>query len=136
LLERKSDPMDGRTNRVAETIKREISFMLQEKINDPRIRNITIVKVEMTGDLMLAKVFYETSLDDEKEKRKLVKGLKKASGFIRTELASRISMKFSPQISFREASPKEKVSIEYILNKIKEENIETKDKNVKGGYSE
>ncbi|MFH1305638.1 MAG: 30S ribosome-binding factor RbfA [Candidatus Omnitrophota bacterium] len=95
--------------RVQEAIKREISVILQEEINDPRVKGITVTGVEMTRDLKLAKVFYIlSSSSSAEEKKDAEKGLKSAAGFIRRELGRRVPMKFVPQISFREDTLDEK----------------------------
>lgn len=117
--------MIDRINRVAEMIKREISVILQDEINDPRVRHVTITRVEVTRDLRLAKVFCLVSAD-ENEKKDIMKGLKSAGSFIRSELAGRISMKFTPRISFREDVIKKKEeSVENIFEKIKKEHRKT-----------
>lgn len=113
--------MIGRLKRVQEMLKREIAVILQERINDPRVRDLTVTRVEVSRDLKLAKVFY--MVPASKDQRQQVKtGANKASGFIRSELAGRVSMKFIPKISFREdLSDKRKEAIADIFAKIKEE---------------
>ncbi len=93
--------MVDRMDRVAETIKREVSSILQEDVNDPRVRQVTVTRVEVTRDLRQARVFYVTFVD-ESVKNDVKEGLKRAGSFVRGELARRISMKFIPRISFRE----------------------------------
>ncbi|MBU0683688.1 MAG: 30S ribosome-binding factor RbfA [Candidatus Omnitrophica bacterium] len=93
--------MSGRMNKVSETIKRHVSFILQEEISDPRIGYVTVTRVEVSKDLRLAKVFYVT-LDEMADKHEVLKGLKSAADFVRGELAKRMSIKFIPKLSFRE----------------------------------
>ncbi len=104
--------MNGRMKRVQEAIKREVSVILQEEINDPRVKGVTVTGVEMTRDLKLAKVFYilpsSSSALSAEEKKDAEKGLKSAAGFIRGEIGRRVPMKFIPQISFREDTLDEK----------------------------
>ena len=112
-------------DRVAEMIKREVSIILQGEINDPRVEHVTVTRVEVTRDLRLAKVFYLISAGENK-KEDIKKGLNSASSFIRGELAERVSMKFTPRISFREDVTEEKEeSIEDIFGKIEREHRET-----------
>lgn len=92
--------MIGRLERVSKLLNREISVILQEEINDPRVRGVSVTRVEPTKDLKLAKVFYVTLSDDSDPD--VAKGLESVSKFIRAELAKRISMKYVPEISFRE----------------------------------
>ena len=122
--------MIDRMDRISEMIKRKVSFVLGTQIDDPRIAHVTVTRVEVTRDLMLAKVFYALSGDeDEKEKKAIAKGLKSAGGFIRGELAKKVSMKFTPRISFREDLREErKESIDDIFDRIEKERSQDQDK--------
>ena len=116
--------MTDRIDRVAGTIKREISVILQEKIDDPRISHVTITRVEVTRDLRLAKVFCVIS-GDECEKKAVMKGLNSASSFIRGKLAEGVTMKFTPRLSFREDMDGErKESIDRIFEEIEKKEKE------------
>ena len=99
--------MLDRMDRVAKTIKREISVILQESVSNPRVRHVTITKVEVSRDLRSAKVFC-TLPEGEDERKSILKGLSSASGFIRSELAHRLAIKFTPKLSFLEDSQEEK----------------------------
>jgi ribosome-binding factor A len=92
--------MIDRMDRVSKALNREISAILQEDIDDPRIESVVITEVKVTRDMRLAKVFYVVYSDEEK--KEVAKGLKSASKFVRGELAKRLSMKYIPEISFRE----------------------------------
>ena len=50
--------MIDRMDRVQKMMMREISVILQNDINDPRVRDVTITRVEVTRDLREAKAFY------------------------------------------------------------------------------
>jgi ribosome-binding factor A len=85
-------------DKVSEAIKREISLILQEKVNDPRLNNLSITRAEVSRDLRHAKIYF-LGLSDEEDKE-IEKTLKKAAKFIRSELARRVSIKFTPQLVF------------------------------------
>ena len=89
-----------RSERIAEAIRREISMMLQEgEIKDPRIGFVTIVRVEVSGDLREVKV-YMTHYGKPSERSKSLEGFKSASGFIEGEVARRLRLRIVPHISF------------------------------------
>lgn len=88
-----------RRKRVGVRIKEEISELLLTKVRDPRIGFVTITDVELTTDLRRATVFYSV-MGDEQEKFKAAQGLKSACGFIKKEMASRLNLKFMPEIVF------------------------------------
>ena len=89
-----------RIDRISEDIKREIVAVMRE-LKDPRVQGklLTVVKVEVSSDASFAKVFVSSmsGIDDAKT---AVKGLDSAVGYIRRELAHRINLRNTPQISF------------------------------------
>ncbi|MFH1878155.1 MAG: 30S ribosome-binding factor RbfA [Candidatus Omnitrophota bacterium] len=113
--------MIERMKRVSEFIKREVALILEVDINDPRVKHVTITEVKVTKDLKLAKVFYVISgFEDQSEE--IARGLKSAGGFIRKELAERMSMKYIPMISFAEDKIyKRNESVDRLFEKIEAE---------------
>ena len=88
-----------RSQRVSDSIKKEVASIFLFKVNDPRLRNITITNVVLSDDLSNAKIFYSTiNLKDEEVSIK--KALDKSKGFIITMLGKSISLKKIPTISF------------------------------------
>ena len=91
--------MSLRSNRVAEQMKKELGDIIGRKIKDPRVGFVTVTDVAVTGDLQEATV-YITSLGNEREKADTMKALEKASGFIRSEIGTRIRLRRTPEIKF------------------------------------
>ena len=88
-----------RSQRVSDSIKKEVASIFLFKVNDPRLRNITITKVVLSDDLSNAKIFY-SSINLKEEEVSIKKALDKSKGFIRTMLGKSISLKKIPTISF------------------------------------
>ena len=88
-----------RSQRVSDSIKKEVASIFLFKVNDPRLKNITITNVLLSDDLSNAKIFYSTinSMDEEASVKK---ALDKSKGFIRTMLGKSLSLKKIPTISF------------------------------------
>ena len=81
--------------------------------------------MEVSRDLRNAKVYY-LKFSDEAQRREVEKALKKAGSFLRNELARRISMKFTPRLSFLEDKAGEaEENIERTFDAIEEEHKET-----------
>ncbi|MDU1036782.1 MAG: 30S ribosome-binding factor RbfA, partial [Staphylococcus sp.] len=55
-----------RAERVGEQMKKEVMDIINNKVKDPRVGFITITDVELTNDLLQAKVFL-TVLGNKKE---------------------------------------------------------------------
>ncbi|WP_027338741.1 30S ribosome-binding factor RbfA [Halonatronum saccharophilum] len=87
-----------RAMRVAESIKKEVSDLLQKDIKDPRIGFVTVTDVEVSGDLRHAKVFVSILNGDKEE---TMDGLEASTGFIRREIGQRIRLRHTPEIIFR-----------------------------------
>ena len=84
-------------DRISEDIKREIVSIMRE-LKDPRISDmLTVVKVDVSGDLSYAKV-YISAIDESAKKS--VKGLESAQGYIRKQLGTRLHLRKSPELKF------------------------------------
>jgi ribosome-binding factor A len=94
-----SDPVSRRQRRVSELIHRELSVLLMFEAQDPRLTGVTIVGVNVTPDLLLARVHFTVLGDAEKVKEALA-GLEHAGGFLRTQLAARVRLRFVPELVF------------------------------------
>lgn len=89
-----------RADRVADQIRMEVADILMRKIKDPRVHDVTVTDVELTGDLRIAHVFVTTMATGEAEQDIFV-GLSKASGFVRSELGRRLSLRYLPDVIFK-----------------------------------
>lgn len=92
--------MARRNARISSLLKREISKLLERTVNDPRLCGlISVTDVSLSSDLEYAKVFVSI-LGNDADKREVLKGFDAASGFLRKELASRLTLKCVPKLSF------------------------------------
>ncbi|RWR14160.1 30S ribosome-binding factor RbfA [Siminovitchia fortis] len=91
--------MSLRAHRVGEQMKKELGEIISRKIKDPRVGFVTVTDVEVTGDLQQATV-YISVLGSDQEKEDTLKGLTKATGFIRSEIGHRIRLRKTPEITF------------------------------------
>ncbi len=86
-------------DRISEDIKREIISVMRE-LKDPRVEGmLTVVKVEVSGDLSYAKV-YISAMEGIDKAKAAVKGLESAAGYIRRQLGSRLHLRKSPELKF------------------------------------
>jgi ribosome-binding factor A len=89
-----------RIERVNSLIRQEISELLQRQVKDPRLGNfVTVTEVITSTDLKYAKVFV-SRIGNEEEKQELLSVLTSASGFFRRELAKRMKLRYTPELSF------------------------------------
>ena len=89
-----------RIARLRELFKQETSAILQRNMKDPRIGFVSVTDVELSQDLRHARIFVSVYGDAE-AKARTMEGLRSAEGFVRTELAHRIRLRYTPDVSFR-----------------------------------
>jgi ribosome-binding factor A len=83
----------------AGNIKKEISFIIDRKVQDPEKGFITINAVKVSPDLKIASIYY-TVLGDEEQKEKSKRVLERSNGFIRNELKPSIKSRWLPELRF------------------------------------
>ena len=95
-----------RQERINDEFQKEMALVLRE-VKDPRVAKafISVTAAEVTPDLKYAKVFYSALMGDKKEVKR---GLISSAGFIRGQIAKRMNLRITPEISFHEDN-----SIEY-----------------------
>lgn len=90
-----------RARRIAEQIQRELADLIRTELKDPRVNSmVTVTDVEVTRDQAHAKVFF-TLLGDASKIEETTEGLRRASGFLRTQLAQRMQLRTVPQLDFK-----------------------------------
>lgn len=88
----------GRPQKLGDLIQRELSELVARELRDPRVGMITLTGVDVSPDFSHAKVFF-TVLDKQKLADASA-GLKRAAGFLRSQLAKRIKLYTTPQLRF------------------------------------
>lgn len=92
--------MDHRMERVNTLLREEISKVLSNDVNDPRLASfVSVTRVSASTDLRNAKVFVSV-LGSEEDKRSTLEALESASGFIHRTLRPKLSLKNVPFLSF------------------------------------
>ena len=86
---------------VCQEILREVNDILSKKVRDPRVQEITITEVEVTGDLQIATIYYTTLQKLASERQATERGLEKSKGLIRRELGKRLSLYKTPELIFK-----------------------------------
>jgi ribosome-binding factor A len=110
-----------RSHRVGDQMRRELSGILQKDLKDPHLGFVTVTGVEVSDDLSFAKVFCSV-LGDEADRKRSLRILNKAKGFLRGELARRLRLREAPEMVFKyDGSIERGLRIEEILEKIREE---------------
>lgn len=90
-----------RSDRVAQELQKEIAVILQREVKDPRVGMVTVSDVEVSRDLAYAKIFVTFLFDNDPEAIKQgMKGLEKASPYIRTLVGKAMRLRIVPELRF------------------------------------
>lgn len=89
-----------KNTRINGEVQKALSDIIRLELKDPRIHPMTsVVLAQVTPDLKFCKAFISV-LADEETAKETIKGLKSAEGFIRTQLARKVNLRNTPEISF------------------------------------
>jgi ribosome-binding factor A len=101
---------------MAEAIREVVSTAVLFEVADPRIRSVTVLRVEVAGDMRHASVFVSV-MGTEGEQRTAMQGLQSASGFIQSRVAARLQTRFTPVLTFkRDDSVKKSIAMTKLID--------------------
>lgn len=87
-----------RSERVSGLLLETIAETLLYEVKDPRVHAVTVTGVRITPDLKTAKIFFVTRKADDISDA--LAGLRKATGFIRRQVAKRSQLRYTPDLEF------------------------------------
>ena len=96
-------PNNYRIAKVSSLLKKEITLILQNDLENDLLRNnfINISKIDLSGDLQFCKI-YVTSTASVEKRKEIVDNLNLAKNFIRHTLGQRIEMRRIPEMIFKD----------------------------------
>ena len=89
-----------RQEKLGELIAVELSDLMRTRLKDPRVGFASITHVEVSGDFRHAKIFVSV-MGSPEDQAATMKGLKHDSGYLRHELAERITLRYMPELVFK-----------------------------------
>ena len=89
-----------RSLRMAEAIREVVATTILFDVADPRVRSVTVLRVEVSSDLRSATV-YVSIMGSEGERKQAFRGLVHATGFLQARVAARLQTRFTPVLSFK-----------------------------------
>ncbi|MBV8317530.1 MAG: 30S ribosome-binding factor RbfA [Planctomycetaceae bacterium] len=105
-----------RSLRIAEAIREVVSSAILFEVADPRVRSVTVLRVEVPGDLRSATI-YVSIMGSEAEQKLAMRGLQHAAGFLQARVAARLQTRFTPVLTFkRDDSVKKSIEISRLID--------------------
>ena len=89
-----------RSRRLADQIQRVLSSLLHSEVKDPRVNQVTLTEVRVSGDLGVATVLFSL-LDPEADPDPVGEALRGAGGFLRGRLGRELHVRRVPELRFR-----------------------------------
>lgn len=87
-----------RVERLADLIRQELSELIEYEIKDPRVGLATVASVDVAENLRRVRVWVRVP-GDESEQQTSLRRLVAAQSFLRYELAQRLGLRHTPEIS-------------------------------------
>jgi ribosome-binding factor A len=105
-----------RSLRIAQAIREVVATAILFEVADPRVRSVTVLRVEVSGDLRQATI-YVSVMGTEVEQKQALQGLNHAAGFLQARVAARLQTRFTPILSFKaDESVKKSVAIGRLID--------------------
>lgn len=105
-----------RSLRIAEAIREVVSSAILFEVADPRVRSVTVLRVEVSGDLRNATI-YVSIMGTEAEQKLAMRGLQHAAGFLQARVATRLQTRFTPVLILkRDDSVKKSIEISRLID--------------------
>jgi ribosome-binding factor A len=118
---------DGRrTKRVAELIQRHFAEILRREVDDPRLAAVVVTGVEISDDLMIAKIGVRLLVadDDERQRRSIVERLRRAAPRLRRVITPRLELKRAPELRFHyDVGPDAQQRVSELLREVDAERV-------------
>ena len=88
-----------RLARMAQAIRESVSSAILFELKDPRVQDVTVVGVDVAGDLRSARVRV-TVRGDSKAQALSLHGLRSARGFLQSKIGARLETRYIPVLEF------------------------------------
>lgn len=88
-----------RAVRIAERIREDLTELLLNQVDDPRLIGVTITDVTVDRELAYADI-YVSALEGAQREKEILEGFEHAHGYLRSELARRIELRRFPKLRF------------------------------------
>jgi ribosome-binding factor A len=85
---------------MAEAIREVVSQAILFEVSDPRVKGVTVLHVEVAGDLRSATAFVSI-MGTPAEQENSMRGLKSATGYLQSLVAARLQTRFTPVLGFK-----------------------------------
>ncbi|MEM1226660.1 MAG: 30S ribosome-binding factor RbfA [Planctomycetota bacterium] len=76
-----------------------VASAIVRDIRDPRVKDVTVISVDVTPDMREAKVNVSV-MGDESQKQLSIRGLQNSAGFLQSKIGDRLDTRYTPRLKF------------------------------------
>lgn len=106
----------SRNQRLGTEVLRTLSQLLRFETKDPRLQHVSLTGVDLSKDLSVARVYFSL-LDPDEAVEPVEQGLRRAAGFLRSQLGRELQIRHVPELRFaHDDSAKESVRISKLID--------------------
>jgi ribosome-binding factor A len=104
--------------KAAEAVREVVSMAILTQVRDPRVRDVTVTRVEMDPDMRAATVHVSVMGSPAKEELAL-RGLASSAGFLQAQIAEKIETRYTPRLTFKiDGGVKKSIEIARVLREV------------------
>jgi len=104
--------------KAAEAVREVVSMAILTQVRDPRVRDVTVTRVEMAPDMRSATVHVSVMGSPARQELAL-RGLTNSAGFLQSQIADRIETRYVPRLRFElDGGVKRSIEIARVLAEV------------------
>jgi ribosome-binding factor A len=111
--------------KAAEAVREVVSMAILTQVRDPRVKDVTVTRVEMAPDMRNATV-HVSVMGTPAQEQLALRGLARSAGFLQAQIAERIETRYTPRLRFElDQGVKHSLEIARVLGEVLPPSAET-----------
>lgn len=110
--------LSRRVLKASQAIREVVATAILTDLEDPRVQNVTVTRVEVAGDMRMAKV-YVSVMGNENQQKLAIRGLENAAGYLQSKITDRLDTRYTPRLKFElDDGVKKSIAIAQVLAEV------------------
>jgi ribosome-binding factor A len=104
--------------KAAAAVREVVSMAILTQVRDPRVRGVTVTRVEMAPDMRNATV-HVSVMGTPAQQQLALRGLARSAGFLQAQIAEKIETRYTPRLRFElDGGVKHALEIARVLDRV------------------
>jgi ribosome-binding factor A len=104
--------------KAAAAVREVVSMAILTQVRDPRVKDVTVTRVEMAPDMRNATV-HVSVMGSPAQQQLALRGLARSAGFLQAQIAERIETRYTPRLRFElDQGVKHSIEIARVLDTV------------------